>query len=266
MRGRVRPRLPLGRFVVVVAAVAAALAAGPVAAAHAADRAKSAGPTARSAIGAASTLSSAQLAQDATLLNGALAAAYPRTFGGLTTSTRGITVYTTRTDAGIAAVVDRYVPADAVLYAHSAHTLGALDSIHRRLVASFMALLDAGIDVVGFAPDVAASTEEIEVVGPTPAQVAWLEARFPRQPITVQSVGLAPLPSGFVARVQTEPHASVPRGLAPVLGSLAIVFASLSVAALFTLRRRQRRADAPVTGIPAELGFGAEAEPALAAA
>jgi len=66
--------------------------------------------------------------------------------------------------------------------------------------------------------------------------------------------------------VQTEPHASVPRGLAPVLGSLAIVFASLYVAALFTLRRRQRRADAPVTGIPAELGFGAEAEPALAAA
>jgi hypothetical protein len=262
--------LPFGRFVVAATAAVVTLVVAPGSAAWAVNPALAGPPRSENALAAAHR-SALALSQDALRLTGALSASFPSTFGGLTIGTQGFTVYTTKTHTGIASVVDQYLPKGTVLYALSAHTLGALDSIERSLEQNWLTYQGRGIDIVAWGPDVPASTVVLQVVGPTSDQTAWLESLYPRGTLTVQPVGLAPLPSGFVARVASEPHAQLPRGLAPFLGAVAM-FAIVSTAlAIVLLRRRHARAaraDAvvPLTLVLTEAPCTGADEPVLAAA
>jgi hypothetical protein len=237
--------LALGRVVVAVAAVVGtlALATSSVAVGAALDqgsRLRTSGatlPPVRAAALAALTGTSERLGT-------ALAARFPGRYGGLVVNTDAtITVYVTRMPHDLADVVRAVAPSSTVRVVHGTNSLAALQGVQQALARGWLALQDRGIDVVGFSPDVARSTVLVQVIDPTPSQVAYLDAVYGAERLTVQAVATAPIPSGFVSRVGAEPHGSFPWDAVPIVAG--VEGAILAAIALLAGRRpRRRTADA----------------------
>ena len=209
-------------------------------------------PSPSTGLAAENATASAALLRDSFALRQVLSADFPASFGGIVVSrVPAITVYMTTMPSNLAAIVDAHAPRGSVLYARSAHPISELLAVHRRLSASWPWLQAQGIDLVGFAQDVQRSTELIEVIGPTPSQVAVLGKLLGASLITVDSVPVAPIPAGFASRVQGEVHGAFPSYVAPLLAALvgAVV---LLVALLLVVARRPRRSPASTASIDDE--------------
>jgi hypothetical protein len=232
----------LGRFVIAATALVGVLSATSVAVAARTSPHSRLTPAPRSAMAAArAATAEALVVSDSATLGQALAVRYPTTYGGLTVDGGpSITVYMTSMPKGLADQVQSLAPTAEVRYAHSAHTLSALQAIHRRLSASWMAFQNRGVDIVGYAPDIAESREQISVIAPSAAGVALLDKTFGSSRIAVRQVGLAPIPSAYTVRVAAEAHAAgFPFVWFPVL--VVLVTGSLVAVGIVLLVAQRRR-------------------------
>lgn len=246
-----RPRrssAALGRFV--VAAVAAvgglAIAASGVAlAAATTHHGPGAAPPTRQALPATHAVDSAALVVASQRLGEVLSSDYPASYGGLAIVDDGarIAVYMTQMPKGLADVVDAVAPAGSVAFERSAHSLATLLSIHRDLGVDWMNLQSQGIDIVGFDPDVTTSTERIQVINPTLNQVEELVGLFGRHTVSIDSVGVAPIPASYTLRVESEHHAGVPDDALPIVVAIESVLFLLVLYVVVRARRHSAAED-----------------------
>jgi hypothetical protein len=240
MSGRWRNPRALGRFVIATAALAGALSATGVALAARTAPHVHGTPQPQSALATTRAADTAVVATDSARLGQLLSAEYPARYGGLTVNEGpSITVYMTAMPKGLAARVQAAAPSTEVLFAHAAHTLGTLQAIHRELTTSWMSFQSQGVDIVGYAPDVATSREQIQIIAPTSSGVALLDRDFGSSRISIQDVGVAPIPTAYTSRVAAEVHAGVPFAILPVFAAIAGV-GLLAAAAVLLLARRRR--------------------------
>jgi hypothetical protein len=241
-----RPSATLSRFVVIaVTAVAGlGLASTSVALAAALAHPGDARTAPSQALSSNTAVASAEMVATSQQLGQELQTAFPRSYGGLVlgASGRRITVYMTRLPRTFDTVVGRVTPARAVSVRHSAHSYDALLAVHERLTKEWLQLQGQGIDVVGYDPDVRLSKEQIQVIGATQPQVALLDARYGRNMVTVESVGVAPIPASYTLRVGTG-GGDGPTGALLVMSILEVVLLAL----LAYVVVRTRRTPTPAT-------------------
>jgi hypothetical protein len=217
-----RPSAALGRFVAVaITAVGAlALASSSVAlAAVLSHSPRASTPTqalpSTDAVASAATISASQV------LGQVLQADFPRSFGGIAIDDQKIAVYMTRMPHGLASLVRANAPVQTVTYHHSAHTFASLLWLHQRLGRDWMYFQSLGADVVGFHPDVVSSTEQIDVINPSPSQVALIEEHFAPRTVSIVTVGVAPMPAVYTERVESGGRGgSFPWDVVPVIAGL----------------------------------------------
>jgi hypothetical protein len=233
----------LGRFVIVavVAAGGLALASSGVALA-AALIPRGVDPPSSQALPATHVVPSVALVDASQRLGEVLSSDYPDAYGGLSLEDNGakIAVYMTQMPKGLAHVVDAVAPAGSVAFEHSSHTLATLLTIHRDLSVNWINLQAQGIDIVGFSPDVTTSTEHIEVINPTLSQVEELVGLYGPRTVSIDTVGVAPIPTSYTLRVEAETHGGVPWDALPVV--VAIEFAMLVLVTYVVVRARRHAA------------------------
>jgi len=233
----------LGPLVVTVAVAGLALASSGVALAAALAHGDHVVPPSRQALPASHVVAKTEL-RVSERLGQALESRYPNSYGGLVKGSGGsrIVVYVTRTPRSLVRVVHILAPKIVVSYAHSEHTLIELLAINRRLAGDWMNLQTNGMDVVGFRPDVTSSTEQLQMIEPSPREVALLKWRYGPTMISVQTVGIAPIPRNFTSGVNAVHHGGS-------LGALPIVAAleagMLVLVASVAVRTRRSPALAP---------------------
>jgi hypothetical protein len=240
--GTRRASTALGRFVVIaVAAIGGlALATSGVALAAALTHRGPAASAPPQALPATHVVADAAIAAASERLGGVLTTDFPASYGGLEVAENGqrITVYMTRMPKDLTRVVDAVAPQGAVAYHRSAHSLESLLAIHRAVAAAWLSLQEEGIDIVGFGPNVATSTEQIQVIGPTLPQVERLVGLFGDHTVSVKSVSEAPIPASYTLRVDSESHGVVPWDLLPVLAVLWAGLVGSVIAVVLVARRR----------------------------
>jgi hypothetical protein len=220
-----RPRGPsaaLGRFVVVAITAVGGLALATSSVALAAVLSHSprlATPSqalpSSDAVASAATISASQV------LGQVLLAHFPKSYGGITIGDgQKIDVYMTRMPHGLSALVRATAPSVAISYHYSAHSFGTLLAVHQRLERDWIYFQSMGADVVGFHPDVLSSTEQVEVINPSPSQVALIEEHFAPRTISIDTVGVAPMPAVYTQRVEGGGQGSFPWDVVPVIAGL----------------------------------------------
>jgi hypothetical protein len=197
----------LGPLVVTAAVAVLAFASSGVALAAALTHGDRVVAPPRQALPAAHSVAKAAL-RVSERLGEALESNYPNSYGGLVMGSAGsrIIVYMTRTPRGLARMVDALAPTAVVSYARSDHTLSELLAINRRLAGDWINLQANGMDIVGFKPDVTSSTEQLQMIEPAPWEVAMLKWRYGPTMISVQTVGIAPIPRNFTSGVNAVVH------------------------------------------------------------
>jgi hypothetical protein len=243
-----RTSAALGRLVVAAVAVAGglALATSGVALAAAFTRHGPEAAPPSQALLATHAVASVALVAESDRLGEVLASTYPSTFGGVAIEDNDarISVYMTQMPRGLTKVVDAVTPPGTVAFNHSMHSLATLLKIHRDLARDWLNLQSQGIDIVGFGPDVATSTEQIQVISPTLAQVETLVGLFGSRTVSIDSVGEAPIPESYTLRVESEFHSGVPRDALPILAGIEAATVALVGFVVIYARRRRRRAAA----------------------
>jgi hypothetical protein len=235
-----RPSAALGRFVVVaITAIGGlALASSSVALSAALTHSEHVHVHPSQALSSTSAVSGAAMVAASQDLADVLQSDYPRSFGGVSIRVdRRIAVYMTRMPRGLAAVVHSIAPAQLIIYRHSAHSLGTLLAIHERLARDWLGLQAEGVYVVGFKPDVASSTEQVQVINPSSAQIDKIDELFAPNTISVKSVGVAPIPASYTQRVETAGQGGFPWGAVPVVVGLEACLLALVAYVLVRTRR-----------------------------
>lgn len=230
--------MALGPLVVTATVACLALASSGVALASALTHSDRVVPAPRQSLEAAHSVARAEL-RASERLGGALESTYPNSYGGLARGSGGsrIIVYLTRTPRGVAHLVDALAPAAVVSYAHSAHTLSELLAINRRLSSDWINLQANGMDIVGFKPNVSSSTEQIQMIEPAPWEVAILKGRYGAAMVSVQTVGIAPIPRNFTSGVDADVHGG-PWGALPIVVVLELAMLALVASVLVRAKRR----------------------------
>jgi hypothetical protein len=104
---------------------------------------------------------------------------YPDIYGGLAETQQGTNiVYLTRPDPGAEHQLAAEAPAGTIAFVYTPHSLKFLDSIHQKVINQFSALKAAGIQLIEWAPEIAAGREMIGVEDLTPAKTRILGNRF----------------------------------------------------------------------------------------
>jgi hypothetical protein len=212
----------LGRFVAVAITAVGGLALASSGVALAAVLSHSPrGSTPSQALPSTTAVASAATLSASQELGQVLQADYPKSYGGIAIGDdQKIAIYMTRMPHGIAALVRVHARAQSVTFHYSAHSFATLLWIHQRLERDWMYFQSLGADVVGFHPDVASSTEQVDVINPSPSQVALIEERFAPRTISIVTVGVAPMPAVYTQRVESGGQGSFPWDVVPVIAGL----------------------------------------------
>ena len=237
--------MSLGPLVVTAAVAGLALASSGVALAAALAPGGRGVPASHRTIHTAHSVASARAVLRVTeRLGEVLESTYPNSYGGLVVGSKGsrIIVYLTRTPRGLPHLAHALDPTAAISFAHSRHTLSELQAINRRLSGDWMNLQYNGMDIVGFKPDVTSSTERLQMIEPAPWEVAMLKWRYGPTMISVQTVGIAPIPRNFTTGVTSDLRGGSWSAL-PIVAALEAGMLVLVASVIV----RTRRSPAPAT-------------------
>ena len=89
-----------------------------------------------------------------------------------------ISLYTSGLPASAVSTVESGLPVGSVIVRTVQNSLATLESVHNQLRASFRTLMDSGVDIVSYSPNMTTGYEDITVRGVTDAQRTLLSQEF----------------------------------------------------------------------------------------
>lgn len=123
---------------------------------------------------------------------------YPSVYGGIViiNNRTQIAVYLTQRTPDVEAAFGALAPEGMLVFRPTSNSLQRLDAIHQQLEGQWQSLIDQGIDVVEFGPDIHIGQEDIGVENLTSAQVQTLGEMFGAGDLNVYNVTPAEAQAG----------------------------------------------------------------------